>query len=362
MSNRFEEIEEQLKQLETIPLVSAGARPRTKEIESFSAAERSELAPAKIQNVKDKGHYPGQPEKVHQGVAVRQSPEAASGRLARAASRVIDFCRWRWKARLKALEDQVLAESQERMREAVGDVIEDARRQLEVLTNELIPTYRMRLDKSIANSAATFIPQSALSLERQDGTCGYTGPPNNPTALSEDTAQPWRPQGTTAESSNTRHAANSDSLQEQLAHAFSPVVEEIQSNSAAFLEHLNLQLNSTLRAFGEKATRHAAEEFGKIAVEVLQVKTSRSHSPLRQVTQQDDGLGLPVGNSRLVVKDRGVKKEVRSGLQCSSSEVPASLHTNSGPGGAERHQAAAKGRSAGKVATGAPNWRILGLS
>lgn len=360
MSNRFEEIEEQLKQLETIPLVSAGARAT--EIESFSAPERSEAVPAKVQKVRENGQNPRQPERAHQVEVVHQPPEAASGLLARTLSSVLGLCRWSWKIRLKSLEDQVLAECQERMREVVGDVIEDARRQLEVLTNELVPTFRTRLEKSINNSARSLASQLASQGEKPGGITDRSSAPLGSMSPEESPAKTWHEGPRKCESSDPEHPVGDESIQQQLAYAFSPVVEEIQNNSAAFLDHLNLQLHSTLRAFGEKATRHAAEEFGRIAVEVLQDESRRSGVPRPELEGKDCEVGSSPKTRTSTIKDLSANREAISALK-SAPEIAASLpHACSGPLGPELQRGEPKPHGTAKPSRGAPNWRILGLS
>jgi hypothetical protein len=364
MTNRFEELEEQLKQLDTIPLVSAGIQGPAPASQEIPAASAPATIPIAIHNFNENEEAPQQSRLRDECKSVEPEPKqpvAASGLLARVGSAVFGLFGWRSSTRLRALEDRALAECQERMREVVGSVIEDARRQLEALTNELLPSLQVRLEKSTENSVKEVSSQFAEQLEHQVQAATLRAVAIAPTLQSGEPVETiggWRNNRASAE---VDQLADAESLQAQLTQAFTPVVKEIELKSAAFLDHLNLQLHGTLRAFGEKATKHAAEEFGRIAVEVLKAEVGRLQTPSNGCRMAAGIIGsAPPTPSRNVAKlDR--ERQAMPALQSVPHERMTVAQPPSGAAVPKNKSCGARSGSAEKVRTGAPNWRILGL-
>jgi hypothetical protein len=358
MSNRFEDLEEQLKRLETIPLVATATQGHAAEGQVPWAAGGQRPIPTKTQNSNgetaqdsrlSKGHDEIEPE--------REEAPAASGPLARVARVVLRLCGWEWRTQLRALQDQAVTDCQDRMREVVGNVIEDARRQLEGLTNELVPSLQMRLEKSMETSVGTLTSQ--LPKQPEEQVQSATGRGGVPTSVLEreeaaETVREWRK---TRETTEAEQTVDGDRIQQQLTEAFGPVVEEIQLKSAAFLDRLNVQLHSALQAFGEKATKHAAEEFARIAIEVLQRDVRRDHAPQYEL-RAPETVGLGPGSQAAEVGKLSAERQAVSALQSAGHKSANSGQPSNGLAGLG---SGGKSGRTQKLPGSAPNWRILGL-
>ena len=361
MTSRFEELEEQLKRLETIPLVSAGIQDPAPAGQALPAA--SAPPPISVATRDLKGEPAQQPRLRDERKAVEPEHKrriAASGLLARVGSAVFGRSGSRPSTQFPASEDQALAHCQERMREVVDSVIEDARKQLEALTDELIPTLQMRLEKSTENSVKEVSSQFAKQLEHQVEAATLRADAITPALQSGESAETmgeWRNDLASAE---VERLVDAESIQEQLTQAFTPVVKEIQLKSAAFLDHLNLQLHSTLRAFGEKATKHAAEEFGRIAIEVLKAEARRLQTPQNDCRMAADTVGAVHIPSKNVAK-LDLERQAMPALQTSAHESTTVAQARNRAAVLKSESSEAKSGSTEKVRTSAPNWRILGL-
>jgi hypothetical protein len=352
MSDRFQELEEQLEQLETIPLVSTGAEDR--------AARRALSAPGAAQRpLQSKTEQFNPADSPHCQVSETRSrpqPESereadSSGPLRRLASAVLHLRRRGQGAQFQALEDQAVTQCQERMQQVVGRIVEDARRQLEGLANELVPTFQTRVEKSTENSVGSLKSELTKQLEPpvQSQSRGIIF---RPIPEQDDLAEMEGEWSKAKASTHAEYPVDAESIEKQLAEAFSPVVEDIQLKSAAFLDRLNVQLHSTLQAFGERATKHAAEEFGRIAVEVLERGVRYSLEPQREVRTPGSAAGLVSestltnANAEKPLMERQAVSAVETGrLQTATIE----------------EQSGVKSRSSDKLPSAAPNWRILGL-
>ncbi|HTV55701.1 MAG TPA: hypothetical protein VMI06_12400 [Terriglobia bacterium] len=347
MTNRFEELEEQLKQLETIPLVSTSARvhaPEDGAVHAVGAQQR--ISPNTRKPSGATGQDPGLRGGSDQLKAESEREPLTPGALGRVSSAVSSIRGRRWRTRLLELEEQAVSECQERMREVVGGVIEEAQRQLEDLTNELVPRFQLRLERSIEDSVGTLTNQAAQQLKEQTQARRRREAAVVSTSEREDVSQARREWREGAQCPEVTEALAGGSMGKELAQAFRPVVEEIQLKSAAFLDRLNLQLHSTLKAFGEKATRHAAEEFARIAVEALQGQPRRLNSRKPEMGKSNGAAGLTPESSRTDVRKLSPKREAISLDQSARRE---------------RQRGGAKACGAHKLPNSMANWRILGL-
>jgi hypothetical protein len=346
MTNRFEELEEQLKQLETIPVVSTVARvhaPEGRNIDPVGAQQG--ISPNTQKPSGASAQVPGSPGDSDQLKAESEEEPTTPGALGRVASAVSSIRGRRWRTRLLKLEEQAVGECQERMREVVGGVIEDAKRQLEDLTNELVPTFQMRLERSIKDSVVTLTSPPTQELEQQE-----PAPPRRGAAVAsiserEGVAQARGEWSEGAHDTEVEQTLAGNSIGKELAQAFRPVVKEVEVKSAAFLDRLNLQLHSTLQAFGEKATKHAAEEFARIAVEVLQAGGGR----------------LGPARPRTDVQKSHIEREEISAVRSVRHKGKSFGMIGNGPDGGACKRVSPNSRGAEKVLPGAANWRILGL-
>jgi hypothetical protein len=364
MTNRFEELEEQLKQLDTIPLVSAGIQGPAPASQEIPVASAPATIPIAIRNFNENEEAPQQSRLRDERKSVEPEPKqpvAASGLLARVGGAVFGLFGWSSSTRLRGLEDRALAECQERMCKVVSCAIEDARRQLEDLTNELVPTLQTRLEKSTENSVEALSSRFAKQLEHQVQAATLRAVAVAPTLQSGEPAETMGEWRNDAAAGEVEQVADAESIQAQLTQAFAPVVKEIELKSAAFLDHLNLQLHSTLRAFGEKATKHAAEEFSRIAVEVLKAEARRLQTPPNGCRMAAGISGsAPAAPSRNVAKpDR--ERQATPTLQSVPHERMTVAQPPSGAAVPKNESSGARSGGAEKVRTGAPNWRILGL-
>jgi hypothetical protein len=362
MKNRFEELEEQLEQLETIPLVSAGVQGTAAASQELAAATAPRTIPKAIGNVNAEAAQQALLRDEHKSVEPEPTqPTNSNGFLTRLVSTLFGFTRWKSSSRLQALEDQALAECQERMREVVGGVIKDARKQLEVLTDELVPTLQTRLEKSTENSVEALSSQFAKQLEQQVQAATRRTLAITPPLQSREPAETMGERRNDPASAEVERLANGESIQAQLAQAFAPVVQEIQVRSAAFLDHLNLQLHNTLRAFGEKATKHAAEEFSRIAVEVLKAEARRLQTPQNACRMPAGTIGSAPPTPSNQVDKPDLKRQARSAWQAGPHESTPAAQARSGSSEIKSQSGGAKPGGTQKVRSDTPKWRILGL-
>jgi hypothetical protein len=355
MSNRFDELEEKLRRLETVPIVSAGAQVRV--------AGPEEILPRNGHGAlqsKSRAPVAAGPEdsalSERDGKLKRRAgnPIAASGLVGKVARMLSDLSALGWKRQVRVLQDQEIAQFQQRMHDAAGGAVKDARRQLEALADELAPSLQRRME----NSVRTFATQLIRSVEHNIHGATQQNPPAaqpSMTAETADTACEW---SNTGETLATGVCSEEEAVQKRLMQAFAPVVEEIQVKSTAFLDHINLQLHHTLQAFGEKATKHAAEQFQKIAVEVLQ----------REAERLQNGLGRPDWNSRVTAEAAGSFPRSLDAGKISMAQTQTALpEVDKLPSASdsevlpESQQRSARQRGPEKPSNTAPNWRILGL-
>jgi hypothetical protein len=395
MRDRFDELEDQLRQLDTIPLTPAEADASRKEVtaeteeplplESASQALRPEREPdsspagsersvtgtKEVGNSNDPGPLPGRSQIPAEGKSNNSAqascyvkpepqsevPSAPPRPLGWLAGAISDLSTRRLKSRVRVMEDQAISECQERMRQAVGEVIQDAQRQLESLAGQLVPSVQGHVEKSTENSRRTLESRLGGSMMANVQSSQHTVNivSESDVVQTEETAcKPPRMQVNIA----PQMALNGDEIHKRLLEAFVPVVEEIQAKTEAFLDHLNLQVKDTLRAFAEKATKHAAEEFQRIAVEVLQRELAggpAAPNEMRIDSRPDRTAGtsrekLGIKAPEVVPLRPAASQERKNPLPSyRRSALPESQRRNEHPGDARR------------ATTGGQTWRILGL-
>jgi hypothetical protein len=363
MSNHFEELEEQLKRLETIPVVSTGTQGRAAGREALHAAGAPSPVPTTTENSNgESGQHSRIPEGRHQFERGCDQAGATVGPLAWVASVLSHFGGRGSRARLRALEEEAVSEWQERMREAVSCVVEDARRQLEALTSELVPTLQSRPEKIRDNSVGTISAQLVKQFEQQVHPDIRRGAAVTPIMKPDDPAKTMVELRKAEVTTDVEQFVDTKRIQTQLTQAFTPVVEEIQLKSAAFLDHLNLQLHSTLRAFGEKATKHAAEEFGRIAVELLKGEVRCPRASQRAPGKPAVTVAFAPVTSPTEASKLNVETEAISASHPAPHETTSMAQTCNGPALLNSRRDEVNSRGAEKVPASAANWRILGLS
>jgi hypothetical protein len=261
MSDHFDELEEKLRQLETIPLVTTLAQDRPAETKSGSAIERqSQVQPdSRTSQLKRHGGIDSASEDV---LAV----PPRSGWTAGLPSGL--FFRRRG-ARQRALQAQAVSEYQNHLTQLLGSFIDDARRQLEALSEQWVPSFQMRMEKSIESSARNLSTELMNSLQQQVRVTAFMADVS-PMWAGPESGEPTRVPDERQETVGVRPLLVDEVLQKRLMQAFSPVVDDVQAKSVAFLERVTAHLHCAVRTFGEKASSHVAEEFQRIAAEVFQ--------------------------------------------------------------------------------------------
>lgn len=364
MSNHFDELEEKLRELETIPLVSPGGQARAEDPETVrsaaasSSVQRNSRTPeaGREQECLSECHDETEPGSLRMPARSRRS-----GWVARVISNASER---KTRNRLRILEDQAITECRERMRQALGEFVEDARRQLEALSGQWVPSFQLRMEKSIETSVRILTSQLTQSLEQQfqaAGLLALLAPISVGTQVTESASAEREIQ----ESLAVEPFRFDQRVEKQLVQAFTPVVEEIQAKSAAFLDRLTVQLHSAARAFGAKATKHAAERFQRIAVEVLQ----REARHLQGVQGESTGsarnllfaaIEEPSADVQGQQHNARPKAVAPTGREPDQPTKPAQSRDDQAAG---RHQElSTELRELKSRCSTAPSWRILGLS
>lgn len=164
MSDRFDDIEDRLRRLDTIRVVSGGNQPAA-DGENVPSVGGASVQRRTASTASEKGHHNGA---VAVGAGQKQAPAREPQVSARGTGWMVRLVSpsgsRRRRDRLHSLEDQAIIEGQERLREAVECVVEDARRQLESLARELVPSFRVRMEKSIEDSVRTITEGLVESL------------------------------------------------------------------------------------------------------------------------------------------------------------------------------------------------------
>lgn len=165
MSDRFDDIEDRLRRLDTLRVVSGGDQPAAADGESVPSVSGASLQRKTASTASEEGHHNGAVAvEAGQKQAPAREPQVSAKGAGWMARLVSPSGSQRRRDRLHFLEDQAIIEGQERLREAVESVVEDARRQLESLARELVPSFRVRMEKSIEDSVRTLTEGLVESL------------------------------------------------------------------------------------------------------------------------------------------------------------------------------------------------------
>jgi hypothetical protein len=255
MTNHFEELEEKLRELETMPLASTPVRnspeeaiPSVEEQGSVGAGTRP--ADAERQNSSF-------PESHGKTDFASEAAPAAAQRSEPAATVPSGIFSWRRRSRARTLEDQLVLEWQNRTTQLLESFAEDARRQLDRLSDWWVVSFQSRMEHAIDASVRNVTAELTRSLQEQIRASGLV-------ALREPISSGPGSTGRGASACDGQETKEvglplvEASEQERLLKTFTRVIEDLQAKSAALLNQVAMQLPSVTRASDNTAGR--AEE------------------------------------------------------------------------------------------------------
>lgn len=373
-AKRFEQLEEKLRCLEHAPLSHAEPGERREGIEENARQSEQNKEVSSL-------HVSSPAVEAVSGRIERRSPSMPSSRsaesdgeklgqasLSRQIIRTESDLRFdlpmetrasRATTRRSDLETQTIRECQERLNDLTQDTVKETLRRLQSLTDELIPALHAGMQKSLEQSAGVLVRRAAESIDRRIQMaigCGMNA------ALDRMKVAALRAASGTAitqESQGGRSAEGVGNQQREMARALVPVIEEIQTKSAAFFDNLQSLLQNTFRAFQDKATKQIGEEFRKIGDELLEHEVGR-HLARREGVERPDGeiqspsRCLEINEQQISVERAARDHDQPTGFCVNGSAAP-------GLKPRELHHDGSCGLDAGKPRTNAPKWRILGL-
>lgn len=305
---RFEQLEERLKKLEVIALTSTG---RQEAEEVLEKAKDQRIRPAKSHAVSTPPAGKGPDESRRSSEADDVMIRAMDQNLAPDAERPIEA----WRAELELLQARVVEECGKRLSQLIQATVEEGRRRLRALADEMTPLLQPSVEKALQKSAGIVVSQvtGLLEQEIQIATrrslyatlgCAKTGSENIP---AEGAAHNHHKDGVVAEQDDKMD-------RRKFEQDLSAALEGIRKQSAAFLESLNSQMQRALATFEENTSKQMATGFQQIARELYErgLETPGQRPDTSNPTSQRNGeaaglQGGDVAQQEPVVKSQ--KKE-----------------------------------------------------
>lgn len=249
-----------------------------------------------------------------------------------------------------AFESQALQECRIQTRYLIQGAIEEARHRLKSLAEAMIPQFQSGIEKALEKSASAAINRAAVSFEQQIRDVIGRG-------MNEAFSRGMSGILKAASVEKTLvdgKAVGGERSQEATAQTLAPAVEEIPSQSAAFLDEVRRQMQDTLRSFEENAAKRVSEEFQKTAGDLLEREIRQIRTSLGKAETPDAELPLTHENSP------GDAEKSQTTVASPETAFPAN-GKRLGPALLTAERGRWGKRSLEKSRRNQPTWRILGL-